>query len=179
MDEPPISRLTEAELVVCVLDPLPSRLHSGMEKLSCLRENRIKAGRKFSPVLNLPTPVIWVLNKDNSRVSHRELEDFLKIRFDFVIPLIDERIFYHAEYSGVPIFKLLDSACQGRTGGTLVRDPAASAGSLLGKLGAACGSAALRGLRGQPSVPPEAAQAARAELERLAKHILNELHYTI
>lgn len=205
LDEPPIARLTEAELVICVVDPLPSRLHSGMEKLVCLRENRIKAGRKFSPVLNLPTPVIWVLNKDNSRVSHRELEDFLKIRFDYVIPLLDERIFYHAEYSGVPIFKLLDSACQGRTGGTPVRDPAASAGSPLGKReavapadsllgerdpaasagsplgkrGAACGSAALRGLWGQPSVPPEAAQAARAELERLAKHILNELHYTI
>lgn len=114
LDEPPITSLTEAELVICVLDPLPSRLHSGMEKLICLRDNRIKAGRKFSPVLNLPTPVIWVLNKDNSQVSHRELEQFLKIRFDFVLPLLDERIFYRAEYSGVPIFKLPDFTQQGQ-----------------------------------------------------------------
>lgn len=114
LDEPPIARLTEAELVICVIDPLPSRLHSGMEKLICLRENRIKAGRKFSPVLNLPTPVIWVLNKDNSQVSHRELEELLKIRFDFVLPLLDERIFYRAEYSGVPIFKLPEFTRQGQ-----------------------------------------------------------------
>ncbi len=106
LDEPPIARLTEAELVICVIDPLPSRLHDEMEKLICLRENRIKAGRSFSPVLNLPTPVIWVLNKDNPQVSHRELEQLLKIRFDFVLPLLDQRIFYRAEYSGVPIFKL-------------------------------------------------------------------------
>lgn len=115
LDEPPIARLTEAEMVICVVDPLPSRLHSGMEKLICLRENRIKAGRKFSPALNLPTPVIWVLNKDNSQVSHRELEQFLKIRFDFVLPLLDERIFYRAEYSGVPIFKLPEFTKQGQT----------------------------------------------------------------
>lgn len=114
LDEPPIARLTEAELVICVIDPLPSRLHSGMEKLICLRDNRIKAGRKFSPVLNLPTPVIWVLNKDNSQISHRELEQLLKIRFDFVLPLLDEKIFYRAEYSGVPIFKLPDFTRQGQ-----------------------------------------------------------------
>lgn len=114
LDEAPIARLTEADLVICVLDPLPSRLHDGMEKLICLRENRMKAGRRFSPVLNLPTPVIWVLNKDNPQVSHRELEQLLKIRFDYVLPLMDERFFYRAEYSGVPIFKLPDFTRQGQ-----------------------------------------------------------------
>lgn len=141
LDNPPIARLREAELVICVVDPLPSRLSAGSELLECLRENRIIINGHKSPVLNLPTPVLWVLNKDNSRVSHRELESRKKIRFDFSIPLLDERIFYRAEYSGVPIFKLLDSAESVREG----------------------------------SASPDTKKAVRAEFERLAKYVLQEL----
>ena len=55
--------------------------------------------------MNRPTPCLWVLNKDNPKVSHREVEGFMKIKFDFVIPMMDPKEFYRAEYSNMPIFK--------------------------------------------------------------------------
>ena len=97
--EPEIERLAESSIVICIVDPLPSRVQSGAELASAIKENRIKAGRKLSPLLNLPTPVLWVINKDNEKVNHRLLERFLGVTFDFRLPLLDTRLFYAAEYS--------------------------------------------------------------------------------
>ena len=97
--EPEIERLAESSIVICIVDPLPSRVQSGAELASAIKENRIKAGRKLSPLLNLPTPVLWVINKDNEKVNHRLLERFLGVTFDFRLPLLDARLFYAAEYS--------------------------------------------------------------------------------
>ena len=100
----------EADLVICVVDPLPSRIRSGLQQLEALRDNQIRFGKRFSPLLNLPSPVLWVLNKDNPQVGHRELERSLNIKFDFAVPLLPPEIFYKAEYSSVPIFQMLESA---------------------------------------------------------------------
>jgi hypothetical protein len=97
--EPEIERLAESSIVICIVDPLPSRVQSGAELASAIKENRIKIGRKLSPLLNLPTPVLWVINKDNEKVNHRLLERFLGVTFDFRLPLLDTRLFYAAEYS--------------------------------------------------------------------------------
>lgn len=110
VDNPRPESLLEADLVICVVDPLPSRIRSGLQQLEALRENKIRFGKRFSPLLNLPSPILWVLNKDNPQVGHRELERSLNIKFDFAVPLLSPEIFYKAEYSSVPIFQILESA---------------------------------------------------------------------
>lgn len=110
VDNPRPESLWEADLVICVVDPLPSRIRSGLQQLEALRKNKIRFGRRFSPLLNLPTSVLWVLNKDNPLVGHRELERSLQIKFDFAVPLLSPEIFYKAEYSSVPIFQMLETA---------------------------------------------------------------------
>ncbi len=110
VDNPRPESLLEADLVICVVDPLPSRIRSGLQQLEALRDNQIRFGKRFSPLLNLPSPVLWVLNKDNPQVGHRELERSLNIKFDFAVPLLSPEIFYKAEYSSVPIFQMLEGA---------------------------------------------------------------------
>lgn len=107
VDTPPMESLQEMDLVVCVTDPLPSKLIAGEDIIRSIRENRIRTGRGFAPAMNIPTPCLWVLNKDNSRVRHRQLEKYMKVKFDFAIPMLDLEEFYRAEYSGMPIFKAI------------------------------------------------------------------------
>lgn len=110
VDNPRPESLWEADVVICVVDPLPSRIRSGLQQLEALRDNQIRFGKRFSPLLNLPSPVLWVLNKDNPQIGHRELEGSLNIKFDFAVPLLSPEIFYKAEYSSVPIFQILEVA---------------------------------------------------------------------
>ena len=110
VDNPRPESLWEADLVICVVDPLPSRIRSEIRQLEALRDNQICFGKRFSPLLNLPTSVLWVLNKDNPQAGHRELERSLNIKFDFAVPLFSPEIFYKAEYSSVPIFQMLEAA---------------------------------------------------------------------
>lgn len=109
VDNPRPESLWEADLVICVVDPLPSRIRSEIRQLEALRDNQICFGKRFSPLLNLPPPVLWVLNKDNPQVKHRELERSLNIKFDFAVPLLSPEIFYKAEYSSVPIFQMVEA----------------------------------------------------------------------
>lgn len=109
VDNPRPESLWEADVVICVVDPLPSRLRSEIRQLEALRDNQIRFGKRFSPLLNLPTSVLWVLNKDNPQVKHRELERSLNIKFDFAVPLLSTEIFYKAEYSSVPIFQMVEA----------------------------------------------------------------------
>ena len=112
VDSPALDTLTAMDLVVCVAEPLPSALISAEETVRALRENRIRTKRGFSPAMNHPTPCLWVLNKDNPKVSHRELEGFLKLKFDFVVPMMDPKEFYRAEYGNMPIFKAILRPCK-------------------------------------------------------------------
>ena len=107
VDSPAPATMQEMDLMVCIVDPLPSAVIAGSGLAASLRENRIRTAHGYGPALNDPTPCLWVLNKDNSRVAHRELERYLKVKFDFVIPMIDPSEFYRAEYSAMPIFKAI------------------------------------------------------------------------
>ena len=107
VDSPAPSTMREMDLMVCIVDPLPSAVIAGSGLAAALRDNRIRTASGYGPALNDPTPCLWVLNKDNSRVAHRELERYLKVKFDFVIPMIDPSEFYRAEYSAMPIFKAI------------------------------------------------------------------------
>ncbi len=108
IDSPPSESLKEMDLLICVVDPLPSAVIAGEELIRTIRENRIRTGRRLAPAMNNPTPCLWVLNKDNPKVRHRQLEKFMRIKFDFVIPMIDPAEFYRAEYAGMPIFKAIE-----------------------------------------------------------------------
>ena len=107
IDMPPLASLSSMDLVVCVIDPLPSSLLAAEETIRSIRENRIKTKRGFAPDMNHPTPCLWVLNKDNPKVSHRELERFMKIKFDFAVPMMNPEEFYRAEYNNMPVFKAI------------------------------------------------------------------------
>lgn len=75
----------DLDLIVCVADPLPSRIMAGLETFRRIREQAI-------------VPVIWLLNKNCPPVSRRQVETFLKTRFTHVMPLIPAEVFYRAEY---------------------------------------------------------------------------------
>ena len=107
VDSPAPATMQEMDLMICIVDPLPSAVIAGSGRAAALRDNRIRTASGYGPAMNDPTPCLWVLNKDNSRVAHRELERYLKVKFDFVIPMIDPSEFYRAEYSAMPIFKAI------------------------------------------------------------------------
>ena len=75
----------DVDLVICVVDPLPSRIMAGLETFRRLKEQTI-------------IPVIWLLNKNCPPVSRRQVETFLRTRFTHVMPMIPAEIFYRAEY---------------------------------------------------------------------------------
>ncbi|MCI8631477.1 MAG: hypothetical protein HFG67_04275 [Firmicutes bacterium] len=80
----------DMDTLVCVLDPLPSKLLESADMINEIRLMEAK-GQK----------IIWILNKDNGGVNRRELRDFLGniLSRAYVIPLMDERLFYSAEYN--------------------------------------------------------------------------------
>ena len=57
------SRPEDMDLLVCVLDPLPSRLEEG--------------AARFAAVRALKVPEIWMINRDNKGVNHKALEAYL------------------------------------------------------------------------------------------------------
>ena len=79
------SSYEDLDLIVCVADPLPSRIMAGLETFRRIREQAI-------------VPVIWLLNKNCPPVSRRQVEIFLRTRFTHVMPLIPAEFFYRAEY---------------------------------------------------------------------------------
>lgn len=199
VDNPRSESLLEADLVICVVDPLPSRIRSGLQQLEALRENKIRFGKRFSLLLNLPSPILWVLNKDNPQISHRELERSLNIKFDFAVPLLSPEIFYKAEYSSVPIFQMLEAA-GGRPHPSGISDMQhpricplapkgadADGGSPHSCCGTSAGKAGGRGFRqtgrapagasagGSSGQPRSGCAAACSEFGRLAKRVLKLL----
>ena len=80
----------DMDTLICVLDPLPSKLLGSAALIEELKLMEAK-GHK----------VIWILNKNNGGINRRELRDFLGNVFArvHIIPLIDEKLFYSAEYN--------------------------------------------------------------------------------
>jgi len=83
----------DMDVVVCVVDPLPSRIMAGLETFRRVKEQQL-------------VPVIWVMNKASSAAGRREVETFLKIRFTHSIPLVEAETFYRAEFRCTqPVFE--------------------------------------------------------------------------
>ena len=74
--------------IIAVIDPLPSKMLKGYRMLC-----RIKAYE------SLGGEVIYVINRDNKGVNHREMRDYLKVRAFCSIPLVGQESIYTAEYN--------------------------------------------------------------------------------
>ena len=83
----------DMDVIVCVVDPLPSRIMAGLETFRRIREQQM-------------VPVIWVMNKASSAAGRREVETFLRLRFTHSIPLVEAEAFYRAEFRCTqPVFE--------------------------------------------------------------------------
>lgn len=80
--------IREMDIILFIIDPLPSKLISGYSLL-CEMKNRELKGQK----------VLWIINKYNEGVNKRELSSFIKIKNYFTIPMIQQEFFYLAEYN--------------------------------------------------------------------------------
>lgn len=81
----------DTDMLVCVLDPLPSKLLASSALIEEIKLTEAKGYR-----------VQWILNKDNSGINRRELRDFLGsgiLARAKSIPLLAEKLFYCAEYN--------------------------------------------------------------------------------
>lgn len=79
----------DMDVVICVIDPLPSRLLGASEQLKLISSLKI-GGHK----------VITVINKDNPGVNRRELRDFLSYGEGwYTIPMLDEKLIYLCQYN--------------------------------------------------------------------------------
>ena len=77
--------LWDMDRVLVVIDPLPSKMLAGYKLLCALRTSGL--------------PLIYLINKMNGGVSHRELRDYLKLKKLLYLPMIDPELIYGAEYS--------------------------------------------------------------------------------
>ena len=82
------SLVSDMDILICVIDPLPSRLLAGesfIEEIKKLEAN----GKKL----------VWVINKYNAGINKRELAGFLRLRETAQFPLIPGELIYGAEYT--------------------------------------------------------------------------------
>ena len=82
----------EQDVIVGVIDPLPSRLMEGAEVIEEL--------------LNSGTPVIWLLNRDNPGVNRRLMKKYLCFTPEFSQEEIPREMLCRAEYNCVELDEL-------------------------------------------------------------------------
>jgi len=82
------SRLDEMDIIICVVDPMPSKLIGSRRIYQKLKEEELK-GRGL----------IWVVNKYNGGVNRKHFKDYVRIKDPVVIPLMRPEYFYSAEYN--------------------------------------------------------------------------------
>ena len=89
VDNPPLEKIFEYDLILAVIDPLPAKILAGAELYEALRD----AGQSGCKIR-------WILNKDNEEVNHKELKRFLQIEDYISFPLLPQQIFYRSQYGG-------------------------------------------------------------------------------
>ena len=87
-DDPPLEMLHRFDLVIGVIDPLPSRVFAGTQTYEALRD-----------LVSGGAHILWILNGDNPEVNHGELRRFLRLKDFRTIPLADSAVFYRAQYA--------------------------------------------------------------------------------
>ena len=80
--------IASVDALVCVIDPLPSKLLGGTDEITLAKTCALKRGN-----------VIWILNKYNDGINTKELRAFLRIKDARKIPYLDARHFYCAQYN--------------------------------------------------------------------------------
>ena len=95
-DDPPLEMLHRFDLVIGVIDPLPSRVFAGTQTYEALRD--LGTGGAH---------ILWILNGDNPEVNHGELRRFLRLKDFRTIPLADPAVFYRAQYASCLPVELL------------------------------------------------------------------------
>lgn len=80
--------LTDMDVLIVVIDPMPSAVFAGFQILAYCRSLEEKGHRVF-----------WVINKDNGGINKRELHQFLKLKELHYIPFIKADELYSAEYN--------------------------------------------------------------------------------
>ena len=83
-----ISRLDEMDKIICVVDPMPSRLIGSRVVYQNLKEEEHK-GKE----------IIWIINKANGGINKKCFREYMKIKKPITIPLIRPEHFYTAEYN--------------------------------------------------------------------------------
>lgn len=87
-DSPPLEMLQRYDLVIGVIDPLPSRIFAGAETYEYLRDAQSSG-----------LPLLWVVNCDNAEVNHSELKRFLRLPAHCSLPLLNPALLYRAQYA--------------------------------------------------------------------------------
>ena len=87
-DESTEEILKEMDYVVAVIDPMPSKLIFGYERLCMLKKNDLREGK-----------TLWVVNKYNDGINKREFNDFVKLKKEITVPWIENELFYNSEYN--------------------------------------------------------------------------------
>ncbi len=82
------SRLDEMDKIICVVDPMPSRLIGCRAVYQKLKEEEHK-GKE----------IIWIINKANGGINKKCFREYIKIKKPITIPLIRPEYFYTAEYN--------------------------------------------------------------------------------
>ena len=80
--------LAGMDRIICVVDPLPSRLLASAERIGRVRAAEARGN-----------PVFWVVNKMNAGVNRRELFRFLALKDPVFLPALPAETLYAAEYA--------------------------------------------------------------------------------
>jgi len=88
-DSPSLDTLQKYDLVIGVIDPLPSAVYAGSQVYEQMRDMEMTG-----------LPVMWVVNKDSPDVNHLSLKRYLKLTEYFAVPELDRGLFSRAQYSG-------------------------------------------------------------------------------
>lgn len=80
--------LKEMDVIVFVIDPIPSKLIKAYESLCLIKKCQL-SGQK----------IVWAVNKYNAGINKREFSDFVKLKQFIKIPLIPQEEIYLAEYN--------------------------------------------------------------------------------
>lgn len=89
-DSPSLDTLQQYDLVIGVIDPMPSALYAGSRRYEILRD--METGG---------LPVLWAVNRDSPAVDHTAMKGYLKLKDYFSIPELDRALLYQAEYTGL------------------------------------------------------------------------------
>ena len=80
--------LKDMDVIVLVVDPLPSRMIGGYKVMGIIKMLKMKGKN-----------IITVINKNNTGVIKKELYAFTKLKNPIIIPYVNQELIYAAEYN--------------------------------------------------------------------------------